>query len=116
MGLPEMENFWSELIEKKKKANLNPVEEEIFDKLAKTLQLLRKNTKHPSLKSHEINVLTKKYGIKIWQSYIDQGKNARRIFWAYGPNRKEITILGIEPHPEDNKRGSYQRIKLSQMP
>ena len=28
----------------------------------------------------------------------------------------EITILGIEPHPEDKKRGAYDRIKLSELP
>jgi hypothetical protein len=27
-----------------------------------------------------------------------------------------ITILAIEPHPEDQKRGAYQRIKLSAFP
>src|SRR5690625_6155972 len=63
------------------------------------------------MKTHEIKDLSKKYKIKVWQSYLDQGKLARRIYWAYGPDRKEITILGIEPHPEDKKRGSYKRLK-----
>jgi len=25
-------------------------------------------------------------------------------------------VLAIEPHPEDQKRGAYQRIKLSTLP
>ena len=28
----------------------------------------------------------------------------------------EITILGIEPHPDNKKSGSYTRIKLSELP
>lgn len=28
----------------------------------------------------------------------------------------DITILGVEAHPEDKKHGAYQRIKLASMP
>jgi len=38
------------------------------------------------------------------------------MFWAYGPDQRDITVLAIEPHPEDQKRGTYQRIKLSSLP
>jgi len=38
------------------------------------------------------------------------------LFWAYGPGKKDITILAVEPHPEDQKKGAYQRIKLSCFP
>lgn len=30
--------------------------------------------------------------------------------------RLDITVLAIEPHPEDIKRGAYERIKLSDVP
>jgi hypothetical protein len=30
--------------------------------------------------------------------------------------KRDITVLAIEPHPEDQKRGAYQRIKLSSLP
>ncbi len=30
--------------------------------------------------------------------------------------QRDITVLAIEPHPEDQKRGAYQRIKLSALP
>ncbi|MCC5914460.1 MAG: hypothetical protein JJU46_08815 [Balneolaceae bacterium] len=116
MGIPEMKEFWDDLIVKKKNDNLNTDEEELFKRLAKSIKFLSVDPKHPSLQTHEIGELSKKYNMKIWQSYIDQGKTARRIFWTYGPNRKEITILGIEPHPEDKKRGAYKRIKLSDLP
>lgn len=35
-----------------------------------------------------------------------------RVFWVYGPNKNEITIIGIEPHPND-KSNSYKKITLS---
>jgi hypothetical protein len=38
------------------------------------------------------------------------------MFWAYGPDKGDITILAVESHPEDRKRGAYQRIKLASMP
>ena len=72
---------------------------------------------YPGLKSHEIDVLAEKYGVRTWESYLENNTPAAgRLFWAYGPGRKEISILGIEPHPEDKKRGAYDRIKLSQLP
>jgi hypothetical protein len=116
MGIPEMKKFWDDLLTNKKNNNLNEDEKELFKRLLKAIKFLSIDPKHPSLRTHEIDELSKKYKIKIWQSYIDQGKTARRIFWTYGPNRKEITILGIEPHPEDKKRGAYKRIKLSDLP
>ena len=38
------------------------------------------------------------------------------MYWVYGPNIQEITIIGLEPHPEDAKNGSYDRITLSDLP
>lgn len=35
------------------------------------------------------------------------------MYWVYGPNRQEITIIGLEPYPENTKNGAYDRIKLS---
>jgi len=83
----------------------------------KALGYLAENPRHNSLASHEIDDLTRKYGLKIFQSYLENNTpSARRIFWAYGPDKRDITVLAIEPHPEDQKRGAYQRIKLSALP
>ena len=40
---------------------------------------------------------------------------ARRMFWVYGPDKKDITIIGLEPHPEDAKNGAYDRVTLSDL-
>jgi len=84
---------------------LNATEKIFFRKFVKALRLLSDNPRHNSLNSHEISPLTQKYSIKIWQSYLENNvPSAGRIFWTYGPNTGELTILGIEPHPEDRKK------------
>ncbi len=116
MGVPEMQELWDDLIKRKKSDELSADENDLFTRFGRAIQILSSNPRHPGFKTHEIDELSKKYGLKIWQSYLDQGKTARRFYWTYGPERREITILGIEPHPEDKKRGAYKRIKLSDLP
>ena len=117
MGQPEMEALWLDLATRKQQGKLDKDEEKFFKLLVKALGFLSQNPRHPGLNSHEIDDLTKKYGIKVFQSYLEnKTPSAGRLFWAYGPDRGDITILAIEPHPEDQKRGAYQRIKLSVLP
>jgi hypothetical protein len=117
MGVPEMEAYWNDISTRKLASKLDKDEEKFFKKLVKTLRFLGHNPRHPGLESHEIDDLTRKCGIKIFQSYLENNTPAAgRLFWAYGPEKGDITILAIEPHPEDQKRGAYQRIKLSNLP
>lgn len=117
MGQPEMEALWLDLSARKLNGGLDKDEEKFFKKLVKALGFLSSNPKHNSLSSHEITDLSRKYGIKIFQSYLENNTpGAGRIFWAYGPEQGDITVLAIEPHPEDKKRGAYERIKLSSLP
>ena len=52
--------------------------------------------------------------MKVWQSYLEKNTpGAGRIFWVYGPGREEITVIGVEPHPEDKKSAGYQKAMLS---
>jgi hypothetical protein len=117
MGQPEMEALWLDLSTRKLRGGLDKDEEKLFKKLVKALGFLSSNPKHNSLASHEITELSRKYGIRIFQSYLENNTpGAGRIFWAYGPEQGDITVLAIEPHPEDKKRGAYERIKLSSLP
>ena len=117
MGLPEMEALWKDLSTRKLQGALDKDEEKFFKKLVKALGYLEQNPRHNSLASHEIDDLTRKYGFKVFQSYLENATPAAgRLFWAYGPDKGDLTVLAIEPHPEDQKRGSYQRIKLSKLP
>jgi len=104
MGVPDMEEFWNYLVERKLKNELNKDEEKLFKKLQKVLSFLSQNPKHPSFKSHDIEPLNRRYGMKFWQSYLEnKTPSAGRLFWVYGPEKNQITIIGIEPHPEDKK-------------
>jgi len=117
MGAPEMEALWNDLSTRKQAGKLGKAEEKFFKKWVKALGYLSENPRHNSLASHEIEELTRRYGINIFQSYLEnKTPSAGRMFWAYGPDKGDITILAIEPHPEDQKRGAYQRIKLASLP
>lgn len=52
----------------------------------------------------------------MWESYLENNTPAAgRIFWSYGPQKGDITIVDIEPHPNDAKSNAYKKIILSQM-
>jgi hypothetical protein len=117
MGVPDMEALWYDLSSHKRAGKLDKAEEKFFKKWVKALGYLSANPRHNSLASHEIEDLTRKYGFKIFQSYLENKTPADgRMFWAYGPDKGDITILAVEPHPEDDKRGAYERVKLAAVP
>jgi len=117
MGVPEMEAWWADLSDRQRQSLLNKEEQKFFKKLIKVLGYLQENPRHNSLQSHEIDDLSRKYGLKIFQSHLENNTPAAgRIFWAYGPGKGDITILAVEPHPEDQKRGAYSRLRLSNLP
>ena len=35
------------------------------------------------------------------------------MYWVYESDQKDIMIIALEPHPEDEKNGAYDRINLS---
>lgn len=117
MGVPEMAAIWDDLSSRSLNGSLDKSEQKFFKKLVKALNFLSTDPKHPSLASHEIDDLSRRYGIKIFQSYLENNTpGAGRLFWTYGPDKGDITLLAIEPHPEDKKRGAYDRVKLSSIP
>ena len=116
MGIPEMQELWDELQQKYRTGTINKDEEKLYKKWGNALKKLSADPFYPSLQTHEISPLSKRYGMKVWQSYLEnKTSDAMRMFWVYGPNQQEITIIGLEPHPEDKKNGAYDRIKLSEL-
>lgn len=114
-GVPEIRNRWQELKQGYRDGTLSGEDRALLERWAKAIRLLRRDLSHPGLWTHEIDALSRRYGRTVFQSYLDQGERARRIYWVYGPNRGEITIVGLEPHPEDSPR-SYERVSLSSLP
>jgi hypothetical protein len=66
----------------------------------KALGRLESNPRHPSLNTHEYEMLSSIRGKKVFEAYAENKTPAAyRIFWEYGPRQGQITILSIVPHP-----------------
>lgn len=66
----------------------------------KTLQFLKHNPWYPSLQTHKFTSLKGPGGEEIFESYAEQNTPAAyRIFWYYGPEKNQITVISITPHP-----------------
>ena len=115
MGIPEMQAFWKELSENVHSGKASKQQERLYKLMGKALVYLAADPKHPGLQTHEVAVLSRRYGEKVWESYLQNNTPAAgRIFWVYGPGKGDITIIGIEPHPND-KSNAYKKIVLSLM-
>ncbi len=77
--------------------------------IAKTLGYLETNLRAKSLQTHEYQSLTRRYGIKVFEAYVQQKTPAAyRVFWHYGPDEISrdgrriplITVIAIVPHPD----------------
>jgi hypothetical protein len=123
LGVPDFKEFYIDLLNRAKMSALSKDEIKLFKKLSKTISFLENNPAHNSLNSHEIGELSARYSkhcgrdIKVWQSYLENNTPAAgRIYWCYGPIRGVITIIGLEPHPEDKKKSGYAKVNLSGLP
>ncbi len=116
LGVPEIESAWMALVEKGKSGTLGKDEEKLYKKWGKAMKFLSTDPRHPGLNSHEIEALSHRYGMKVWQSYLENNTSgAARMYWVYGPGKEEITVIGLEPHPEDKKSSGYAKVRLSAM-
>ncbi len=76
--------------------------EGLFKQIVKCLTLLESNPRHPGLRTHEFTSIEHPYrkGEKVFEAYVQhQTPGAYRLFWCYGPEQGEITIIAITPHP-----------------
>lgn len=68
--------------------------------IRKTLGYLETNPRHPSLNTHKFTSLCGPQGEEMFEAYVQNKTPAAwRIFWYYGPEKSEITIVAITPHP-----------------
>lgn len=116
MGIPEMQELWQKLQTAKQAGIISKDDLLLYNKLGKAMHLLSLNPVYPGLHTHEISALSKRYGHKVWQSYLENNTSkALRIYWVYGPNQHDITIIGISKHPESSKNNAYNKVTLSDM-
>ena len=71
-----------------------------YKAVKKAIRFLSHNPKHPGLQTHEFTSLEGPKGEKVFEAYAEQSTPAAyRIFWCYGPDKKQITLVAITPHP-----------------
>ena len=74
--------------------------ERTYKATSKALRLMSKNLRHQSLSTHEFTTKKGPNGEKVFESYAqNKTPGAHRIFWYYGPEKREITVIAITPHP-----------------
>ncbi len=68
--------------------------------VGKALGLLETTPRHPGLRTHKFSSLKGSGGEEIFEAYAENKTPAAwRVFWYDGPEKKQITILAITPHP-----------------
>ena len=66
----------------------------------KALGYLEVNPRHPGLNTHKYTALQGPHGEEIFEAYAENKTPAAyRIFWYYGPDKRNITIVAITSHP-----------------
>ena len=74
----------------------------LVKQIKKILGYLQTNPRHPSLRTHEYHSVPHPFSKteKVFEAYAqNRTPAAYRIFWCYGPEKKQITIIAITPHP-----------------
>ena len=77
-------------------------QEGLFQQIVKALKLLKNNPRHPGLNTHPYSSIEHPFAKdeKVFEAYVQNNTpGAYRVFWCYGPQKKEITIIAITPHP-----------------
>lgn len=87
---------------KKSEKRKSSKQEGLFRQVKKCIDLLLENPRHPSLNTHEFKSQPNPYSRdeKVFEAYAQQGTPAAyRVFWCYGPEQGQITVITITPHP-----------------
>jgi len=80
---------------------LNDLQSKQLKKVRKALRLLeRAGPRHPGSHSHDYKSIPGPGGATLWESYVEnKTPSAWRIWWIYGPDDGQITIVTVGPHP-----------------
>lgn len=78
----------------------NPNLKKRLKAVRKALGYLEINPRHPGLNTHKFSSLVGANNEEVFEAYAENNTPAAyRIFWHYGPDKKNITIIAITPHP-----------------
>ena len=69
-------------------------------RVRRCLGLLETDPRYPGLNSHKYSGVRSLDNRDLWESYVENKTPAAwRVFWCYGPDAAEITIVAITAHP-----------------
>ncbi|MGH2617321.1 MAG: hypothetical protein ACRDJC_18975 [Thermomicrobiales bacterium] len=72
----------------------SPAQAKVWKAVRKALGFLEVNPRHASLKTHKYETLTRQMGVEVFEAYAQQDiPGAYRIFWCYGPERGDISVV-----------------------
>ena len=80
----------------------NPAKSGLVKQIKKSLGYLQTNPRHSSLNTHEYTSISHPFNPeeKVFEAYAQNNTPSTcRIFWCYGPEKRQITIIAITPHP-----------------
>jgi len=92
----------AELNRKSKKLKKSSKAEGLFKQINGALLKLRNNPRHPGLHTHEFSSLRHPFhgDGKVFEAYAqNKTPGAYRIFWCYGHQANDLTIIAITSHP-----------------
>lgn len=82
-----------------KELELDKSKKGLLKQVRKILVFMESNLKHPSLHTHKFSEIACKLG-EVFETYAQNNTpGAYRIFWTYGPGKREFYILDIASHP-----------------
>ena len=71
-----------------------------YKAVSKALKLLQENPKHQSLQTHQYFSLKGPKNEKVFEAYAEQNTPAAyRLFFYYGPGKREVTVFAVTSHP-----------------
>ena len=88
--------------EQLRKIENSPSKAGLCKQVKKSLGYLQVDPKHPSLNTHSYDSIDHPWDMKekVFEAYVqNNAPSAYRVFWCYGPDKKQITIIAITPHP-----------------
>lgn len=77
-------------------------DEGLFKQVHKCVSLLAENPRHPGLQTHEYYSVAHPFHPqeKVFEAYVqNRTPGAYRVFWCYGPEAGQITVIAITAHP-----------------
>ncbi len=93
-------NFTQYSLDKLIQLKKDPSKKGVAKAVAKSIGLMVHNLKHPSLNTHKYDELSGPNGEEVFESYAQNNTpGAYRIFWYYGPEKRQITVIEICSHP-----------------